>query len=519
MKLYYKKRKRVLKRLLVGLSLFGIGILASAILSWLPDRFFPSVWLSRPFFLIFLMALVAVLAYKNLDHLYTEILKRYLWRKRNYAHITLMNLAEELDLILDPHELANLVVNTFGEVLHLKTVAVIVPNKKQANYEIVSGYGWNISDYRRINLPQDSALINLIKASGSHVLVRNRVIRTLAWQEANNVAHDFDLLHAHWIIPLFAKQELIGLLAFSAVQSNRVFDEADFQFFREFGKSLAKNIHNALLFGEIHQANMELQDAQSKLIQATKQTAIEQLATGIAHEIHNPLTIISGKAQILLLQKDRSNLDSKVEDVLKTIVEQTKRASDITRKLLMFSQGSGIAKEPLRLEQILNDTLALVSYQTTLEGIRVNKQIDSNLPSFHGNIHEIREVFFNLILNAVQSLKVRGGISVEMKYYPEDEVIQVQVADTGQGIAEENIDKLFNPFFTTRHNALGLGLFVTKQIIHRYGGSIRVESRLGEGSLFIIRLPGSDTAKLNPLENEQKATLSAYPAVDSVAKS
>ena len=147
---------------------------------------------------------------------------------------------------------------------------------------------------------------------------------------------------------------------------------------------------------ELKAANLQLQDTQSRLVQAAKLSAIEQLATGLAHEIHNPLTIISGKAQILLLQKDRTHLDERVEEVLRSIVKQTKRAADITRKLLMFSQGSGAPKEMLRLEQVLQDTLALVSYQTSLEGIELTQSIGPNIPRLYANVHEIREVFLNL---------------------------------------------------------------------------------------------------------------------------
>jgi len=189
-------------------------------------------------------------------------------------------------------------------------------------------------------------------------------------------------------------------------------------------------------------------------------------------------------------------------------VKQTKRAADITRKLLMFSQGSGAPKESLKLEQILEDTIALVSYQTSLDGIEVTKSIGGGIPQFYANVHELREVFLNLILNAVQSIGSQGRIHVEMSYQAPDEIISIQISDTGPGIDQEHIDKLFNPFFTTRHDAVGLGLFVTKQIVHRYGGSIRVESQKGSGSLFTVRFPYSEASKpMAPREEAVSMTL------------
>lgn len=496
--------------MIVGLALFLTGLAILWTLSALSAHKFVSPWVSRPVFILLLMTVICLLVYKPLDIAVTQLFKNYFNRKKTFRQMTLMNLAEDLALVLDLQELANLIVNSFGEVLQLKTVALVVPSRMRSDFEIASAFGWNVSDYRKVRIPDKSALVSLVRQNGPHVQVRERAVRMLSWQDANKLTQDFDALRAGWVIPLYVKDELTGLIAFSSFVPDASFDEADFQFFREFSRSVAKCIYNALSVQELKIANDELQDIQSQLIQSTKIKAIEQLATGIAHEIHNPLTIISGKAQVLLLKKDRSALDQQVEEVLKTIVKQTKRAADITRKLLMFSQGSGAPKESLKLEQILEDTIALVSYQTSLDGIEVTKSIGGGIPQFYANVHELREVFLNLILNAVQSIGSQGRIHVEMSYQASDEIISIQISDTGPGIDQDHIDKLFNPFFTTRHDAVGLGLFVTKQIVHRYGGSIRVESQKGSGSLFSVRFPYSEASK--PMApREEAVSMSLFP--------
>jgi signal transduction histidine kinase len=489
MNLYLKKRRRILKKALVGFCLFLIGSAISSFFAWLVSGWSQWSWGTHPVAPLVIMTGVCLLIYKPLDFLVAKIFKDYFFKKKSYAHLTLMNFASDLALVLDLAELSNMIVNTFGEVLCLKTVALLVPNRLRNDYEIASAYGWSVSDVKRIRLREDSPLIQLIFAGGSHVLVRDRAVRTLAWQEANKIAYDFDSLRGGWIIPLFVKKELVGAISFSASNPESVFDESDFHFFREFADAAAKCVRNALFVSELKIANEELQDVQSHLLQSTKLTAIEQLATGLAHEIHNPLTIISGKAQVLLLQKERNQLDQRVEEVLKTIVKQTKRAADITRKLLMFSQGSGAPKESLKLEQVLEDTIALVSYQTSLDGIEITRKIVNAIPPIYANVHEMREIFLNLILNAVQSVGSKGKIHCEINYQPQNLIIEILISDTGCGIPESQLDKVFNPFFTTRSDGVGLGLFVTKQIVHRYGGSIRVESKPGEGSLFMIRFP------------------------------
>jgi signal transduction histidine kinase len=509
MSFYLKKRKKILKKLFVGLSLFFIGTLSFLFLSVLLKQFSPAHPNLHPMISVLMMTLISIAAFKPLDIAFTQLFKNYLFKNKSYAHMTLMNLAEELALVLDLNELCNLIVNTFGEVLHLKTVAILIPNRFRDDFEIASAYGWHVSDSRRVRFAKDSSLIKLIQSNGPHVLVRDRAIRMLSWQEANQLVHDFDTFHSSWVIPLYVKDEFMGAIGFAAFTPGFNVDESDFHFFREFARAVAKSLRNALSVSELKTANEELQDVQSQLLQVTKLTAIEQLATGIAHEIHNPLTIISGKAQVLLLQKDRNQIDQRVEEVLKTIVKQTKRAADITRKLLMFSQSSGSPKEVLQLEQILEDTIALVSYQTSLEGIEITRNVAGSIPPFYANVHELREVFLNLILNAVQSIGSKGTIHCEINYRLSDQIIEVSVADTGRGISSEHIDKLFNPFFTTRPDAVGLGLFVTKQIVHRYGGSIRVESRAGQGSLFIVQFPYLESTAT--VRAQKETSLSLFP--------
>ncbi len=508
MSLYFVKRKKVLRKIFSGLSLFGLAALLFTLVSSISFHF---TWAKSPFLWMFGLSLLFAAVFKPLDKAMGRLFNHYIFKKKTYGQLTLLNLAEELTLTLDLAELGNLMVNTFGEILHLKTVTLFVPNKLREDYEVISVYGWNIAQSRRVRLSENSPLIKLMKANGPHVVVREPALRQLSWQDANAMARDLDSLRASWIIPLFVRdQEFTGGLCFSALSADTVFDESDFQFFRQFGGIIAKALRNALSVSELRTANEELQDVQAQLLHATKLTAIEQLATGIAHEIHNPLTIISGKAQVLLLQKDRNQMDDRVEEVLKTIVKQTKRAADITRKLLMFSQSSGSPKEMLRLEQVLEDTISLVSYQTSLEGIEFTRNVSVPLPSFYANVHEIREVFLNLILNAVQSIGSQGKIHCEIMARPQDQMIEISVSDTGRGIPQDVLEKVFNPFFTTRPDAVGLGLFVTKQIVHRYGGSIRAESRAGTGSLFIIQLPHLEP--LGPVGADHTDSLSLFPA-------
>ena len=486
---YEKKRKQILKRVFVSLTLFILSFSLVGLFQLFFGASLPFLGDGNPFIWILLTSALVVVGYQPVDYAYTWFFRHILFPRRSQTLSLLNRLSQELAQTHDLREFANLLVNTLGEVLQLKTVSLLVEAPQGEGYTMVSAYGWSVADYRKIRLRPDSALIELMKATEPEILLRSKTIQSLSWQEANELTKDFEALRTTGVIPLWTKRELVGSLNLSSPALEERLHEGDLRFFTDFGQEIAQSLASCLVIQRLQLANEELRDAQSKLLQAAKLAAIEQLATGIAHEIHNPLTIISGKAQVLLLQKDQKLYDEKVGEVLKTIVNQTRRAADITKKLLMFSQTSATVHEKFRLEGILEDTLSLIAYRTSLEGIEIQRLIAEDLPDFFGNVQELREVFLNLVLNAIQAISAGGKIQVGMTFEKADKVFVLQVADSGPGIPLENLDKVFNPFFTTRPEGTGLGLFVTQQIVHRYGGSIRVESRLGEGTLFVIELP------------------------------
>ncbi|OQA57687.1 MAG: Sensor protein ZraS [Candidatus Omnitrophica bacterium ADurb.Bin277] len=486
---YLRNPKTVLRKILTGLILFFLGAvtayLTSLILPWFVDAF----WGSHPFTPIFIMTIIFLVAFKPIERAVKWFLEKYFFHKKSYAQWTLTQLAEELKTNLDLQELSNLIVNTLGEILHLKTVAILASDPLRGSFEVTSAFGWPLASPRKVCLNEESPLVKMIHRTGPHVLVREPLLKTLTWQGANDLARDFDQLRAGWVIPLFVGDRLVGLLALGAYSPDTIFDKGDFQFFREFAGSVAVCLLNAQVVRGLKTENFELQDSQAEWFQKTKMSAIERLAAGIAHEVHNPLAIISGKAQVLLMQKNRTPLEPHIEDALNVIVKQTRRAADITKKLLVYSQASKAPRERVSLEKVLDDTVAVAGYQAMHDKIEITRAVDPDLPLFLGNVQELREVFLNLFLNAAEAIGSEGKIHIELRRSPEDEVIEVRFSDSGKGIAPDDLEKVFNPFFTTRHDAVGLGLFVTQQIVHRYGGAIRAESRPGEGSLFVVQLP------------------------------
>lgn len=485
---HLRKRKRVLKRFLDAVVLFLLTYLIYFAADFSASHLFKVHWFRNPAILLGFSALIAILFYKPVDYFIFLVFRRIFLKRSDQYFFVLSKLVRDLMSVLDLNELAGLVVNTIGETVRVKTVSLLVFNQNVGAYEMVAAYGISDTVRQKVKFGLDSLLIETLRTYAKP-LIREKIRKSFSWQEANQLVKEFENLQASCVIPIVYQDQLIGSLNIGTQVAAQVFRDAEIRFFSEFARELAPIARNAIMVEELKRANQELTQVQTELIQSTRLSAIEQLATGLAHEIHNPLTIISGKAQVLLLKKDKKGYDDKVEEVLKTIVKQTKRAADITRKLLMFSQGRGSVREPILFETIVNDTVALVSYQTALDGVRVVKQIDHNLPIFYGNPSAFREIFLNLVLNAVQAVGKSGMIQISVRHRIADQTIEIRVADTGVGIEPENLNQLFNPFFTTRKEATGLGLFVTQQIVHQYNGVIRVESKVGEGTVVILQFP------------------------------
>lgn len=234
-----------------------------------------------------------------------------------------------------------------------------------------------------------------------------------------------------------------------------------------------------------------------QLIQTEKMSSIGVLATGIAHEINNPLTSVAGYAEALLRRfRDEPSLgrDIRLDDFtryLEVIVREAYHCKGIIGSLLNFGRKSDGLLATVNLNRLLTEILELLRHQPNYEEMEVVSRLKDNLPSILGDPSGLRQVFMNLLINACQAIKDGGRVEITSNYSDKDRTIVVQVSDTGCGIARDVIDRIWDPFFTTKEvgKGVGLGLALSYNIVKRHGGEISVKSRVGEGSQFTVRLP------------------------------
>ncbi|MFZ2491930.1 MAG: ATP-binding protein [Thermoanaerobaculia bacterium] len=249
------------------------------------------------------------------------------------------------------------------------------------------------------------------------------------------------------------------------------------------------------LESKVEERTAQLKNAQQKLIQTDRLASLGQLAASVAHEINNP---ISGVLNLSMLMqriiKDDGIPPNRVADVrryLGQVSSETSRVGRIVSDLLAFSRRSKPQQKDADINALIRTTVSLVSHKLQLANVQADLQLEESLPSVRCDGSQVQQVVMNLILNGAEAIKGGGVVHVRTSTEPDRSGVVLEVSDTGSGIPPELIDKIFNPFFTTKEDGkgVGLGLAVVYGIVQAHGGEIEVSSVVGHGTTFRVRLP------------------------------
>jgi two-component system NtrC family sensor kinase len=226
----------------------------------------------------------------------------------------------------------------------------------------------------------------------------------------------------------------------------------------------------------------------SKIMESERLALIGQLSANIAHELNNPLQGIVTYSHLLLEDLPR---DDPARDSLEKIVIQADRSRDIIRGLLDFSRQRKPDKTLCDVTNVLKDCVSLLEKQALFHNVQITTNLDERLPLTVIDPSQVERVFINMIVNAADAMDGNGKLNLATRFDPVDNCIEVEITDTGHGIPKENLDKIFDPFFTTKDtgHGVGLGLAISFGIIKEHKGTISVESEVGKGTTFIVRLP------------------------------
>ncbi len=290
-------------------------------------------------------------------------------------------------------------------------------------------------------------------------------------------------------VPLIVRNQVIGVIYVDNKYNNVPISDDDLNFLQMFSNQAALAIDNATLYSNAEKRNQELQEAQDRIVQMEKLTALGKMAADIAHEIRNPIICVGGFARRLLSDE---RLNDKQKKYVNIISEEATRLEAILQDVLVFSKETHVRFEQCNVNAIVKSALELLDLEIHDREIEVNTFCYKDLDLIYADMQQLKQVFINLLTNALQQVAEKHGRINIMTYNTLSLKggVTVEVSDNGGGIPTEIIDNIFNPFFTTKGTGTGLGLAIIRKIIENHHGNINVRNRPGVGVTFVINFPG-----------------------------
>ena len=293
------------------------------------------------------------------------------------------------------------------------------------------------------------------------------------------------------LVPLISRGRTLGVLIADNFVTGKPIGQDDVVRLGAFANHASLAIENSRLYesleekvGELSRANAELSINRDKLIRYERLSVVGEMAAKIAHDIRNPMTAIGGFARRMLKKGMGEGISG---NYLQIIVQEVDRLEKILGDLLSFSKPASPQFKDNDINQIINDAYAVLAPELEQNQVRVVKQLDPGIPSMQLDRDQIERVLINLIKNAIEAMPDGGGLTARTAV--QGQWVRIETADTGQGIADEDIDRIFEPFFTSKATGSGLGLTLAAQIISSHGGSMDVFRHEPCGTTVVIHLP------------------------------
>ncbi|GMT46765.1 MAG: hypothetical protein IEMM0007_0331 [bacterium] len=390
----------------------------------------------------------------------------------------LYRLTLSFHMVTNKQDIIREMVFGVAEIIRAEKVLVFLYNRERDRYaSAFPAYGFADSDVE--NWSYEPSFINslYLKSNKRSIIIRpeDHVTKQLLLRETGNIRN----LAIIW---LKQKGILTGFLM-TINKEGAEFVEEDIRLLSVIANNFSVAMDNAQLYRDLHTQMQKLKDTQEQLVQAAKLAAIGELAANIAHEINNPLTSILGYAELMREEEDTESIMRDLE----IIESESLRARDIVRQLLEFSKKWPLKISKVDINRLLKDVIDLISLN--LKDSEINIVDDfSDIPPISADASQLKQVFLNLINNAVQSMPNGGTLSIRTAKI--DNSVMIEVSDTGTGIPDNVARKIFEPFFTTKKDrGTGLGLPISYRIIKKHGGKIEVKKRVDKGTTFRVILP------------------------------
>lgn len=443
-----------------------------------------------------LTAFAIALGYKPLETFVTDLTSQYFFRKKYDYQKTLMQSSEAMNLLTDIDRLVRLITRIVARRMNLEEASTLVHDELHNRYIVKAAEGKSKSllgntfsnNHELFEHLFETRRI-LLKDEVKHTL-ENKMLLSEERKRLNAIRKEMEIFRAQVCVPSISRSKymgnkLVAVFCMGEKKSGDMYTDEDIQLLSTLSNQAAIAVENALMYSDLMKQYQELKETKDQLVQSEKLAALGTMAAGIAHEIRNPLTSLQLFVQMMAERFDDHEFREKFTQVVPPEIERLNR---IVNDLVSFAKPSKLTREPAQINEILDKTVRLSEISFKKLNVKVVKEF-SEVPKVLVDSQQIMQIFLNLIMNGAQAMANGGTLTVKTYYDDIAKVVCVDVKDTGIGISEANLKKLFSPFFSTKEGGTGLGLAITRRIIEEHNGKIKVKSAIGEGTTFTVELP------------------------------
>jgi two-component system NtrC family sensor kinase len=419
--------------------------------------------------------------------------------KRARVFAAISEAGGEIAASLDLERTLQLVMSKAAETLPMDAGALFVLDEAAQLYRVAVSHNLPPEQVDKITFAFDEGVPGWAVANRQALIINDA--------RADDRVHPYVVevgVRSVLAIPLITRERLIGVLNLFSLAGKNAFDEEALRLAQVYANQAAVFIENARLVEELRQAaadlearveqrTRELRTSQARVIRAEKMAAVGRLAGSVAHEVNNPLQAITLHLQLVT---DEINSQSAQEQI-NIVQHELDRISEIVQRLLEFQRPKLARRSRQRIEDLLEEVLALAGKQSQQAGVSIDYHLEDDLMPVLASGDQIKQVFLNLILNAIEAMP--GGGKLTIRGRSSDDVVIITFTDTGPGISPEEMNQLFEPFFSTKQSGSGLGLAVSQEIITSHGGLLEVFNHPQSGAVFTVTLPAEQEDQALPI--------------------
>jgi two-component system sensor histidine kinase HydH len=443
-----------------------------------------------------------------------SVVARYLVRERYELRVRMDDLRRELMNVIDVREMIRRILASLEESRRVTHASIYLLDQEGAGYDLAGHVGPKPVD--RMDVATRRAFFDRLRSSPVLIEQLERELREIEAATAESapnkevetldaIARTLEEIKVSVAVPILGgggDDIVLGVLGLRDERMRDAFGLDDLDLFRALAAQAAITIENSRVY--------------ERMKERDRLAALGEMAAGLAHEIRNPLGAIKGAAQLLV---GRDGMPVKGEDAgefISIIIEEVNRLNKVVSQFLDYARPYKGEPAEIDVNEVVRKTTQILEAHEHLQKVKLDVRLSADLPRVRGDAEQLRQVFLNLGLNAVEAMPEGGTLTIttarrrtQRRGEKPTSFVEVRFHDTGKGIAREHIKNLFIPFFTTKEKGTGLGLPISQRIISQHGGAIDVRSEPGKGTAFTVYLPTADETTVTTTGNISRQSLAS----------